>query len=322
MDIVIGLVFVYLLYSLLATILAELIASWFGIKARMLRQAIERMLNDRYYEDTGRNWYQKLFHPLAIFVLYEFKEFKTSMAGQFYRQPSIKYLAKEKTNSKGLFNSKKPSYLRPDNFSETLIQMLKSRGAGATDEQKIGFSLRFNSLQIQPNSLKQIRNLFADAGGNPDKFKEKLNQWYNEMMERLSGWFKRKIQFFLFIIGLAMAIAFNVDSIAIAKKLAKDKNAREQLVQMAISASDSNSAIAKALKQSNDSTVSDSLLKEGYRQVKQASDDAGMVLGIGWNLGSLSKTYSTEVPNTQVVTCLNYASVEPICGKGLKSWRG
>ena len=65
LDIVIGLVFVYLLYSLLATILAELIASWFGIKARMLRQAIERMLNDRYYEDTGRNWYQKLFHPLV-----------------------------------------------------------------------------------------------------------------------------------------------------------------------------------------------------------------------------------------------------------------
>jgi hypothetical protein len=321
LDIVIGLVFVYLLYSLLATIIAELIVSWLGVRARMLRQAIERMLVDRYYEDTGRKWYQKLLHPFAIFFLYEFREFKTGMAGRFYRQPSIKYLAKGKTSYWGIFSSSKPSYLRPDNFSETLIQMLKSKGAGDTDMQKIGFCLKFNTLQIQPNSLKQITGIFADAAGDPDKFKEKLNQWYNEMMERLSGWFKRKIQFILFVIGLIMAITFNVDSINIAKKLAKDKNAREQLVQMAISASDSNSAIAKALAQSNDSTLNDSLLQEGYRQVKQASEDAGMVLGLGWNLEKLSKIYAREIPNTRVVTCWNYATVVTPCGVHPKSWK-
>ena len=320
LDIVIGLVFVYLLYSLLATIINEMIVSWLGIRARMLRQAIERMLNDRYYEDTGRTWYQKLLHPFAIFFLYEFREFKTSMAGRFYQHPSIKYLAKGKTSYWGIFSSSKPSYLRPGNFSETLIQMLKNKGAGETDMQKIGFSLRFNSLQIQTNSLKQITNIYADSAGDIGIFKEKLNQWYNEMMERLSGWFKRKIQFILFIIGLIMAITFNVDSISIAKKLGKDKNAREQLVQMAISASDSNSAIAKALKQSNDSTINDSLLKESYRQVKQASDDAEMVLGLGWNLDNLTKIYTTEIPNSRLVTCWNYASIRPLCGKNLKTW--
>ena len=279
----------YLLYSLLATIVAELIVSWLGIRARMLRQAIERMLNDRYYEDTGRNRFQKMVHPLAIFFLYEFREFKSSMAGRFYQQPSIKYLAKGKTSYWGILSSSKPSYLRPMNFSETLIQMLKDKGAGETVMQKIGFTLRFNTIHMQPNSLKQISNIFDDAGGNEDLFKEKLNQWYNEMMERLSGWFKRKIQFVLFIIGMIMAITFNIDSISIAKKLGKDKTAREQLVQMAINASDSSSSIAKALKESNDSTISDSLMKESYRQVKQASDDAGMVLGLGWNLEKLSR---------------------------------
>jgi hypothetical protein len=241
------------------------------------------------------------------------------MAGRFYQHPSIKYLAKGKTSYWGIFSSSKPSYLRPENFSDTLIQMLKIQGAGDTDMQKIGFSLRFNSLQIQPNSLKQIANIYADSAGDAAVFKEKLNQWYNEMMERLSGWFKRKIQFILFIIGLIMAIMFNIDSISIAKKLGKDKNAREQLVQMAISASDSNSAIAKALKQSNDSTLNDSLLKESYRQVKQASDDAGMVLGLGWNLDNLTKTYAAEFPNSRVITCWNYCSARPLCGKSPKT---
>jgi hypothetical protein len=189
--------------------------------------------------------------------------------------------------------------------------MLKTKGAGNSDMQKIGFSLRVNSLHIQPNSLKQIAVIFEDSGGDPVVFKEKLNQWYNEMMERLSGWFKRKIQFVLFMIGLAMAITFNVDSISIAKKLSKDKNAREQMVQLAISASDSNSAIAKSLRQTNDSTLSDSLLQDGYRQVKQASDDAGMILGLGWNLDNLSKGYTSEIPNTRLITCWNYAGIVP-----------
>ncbi len=320
LDIVIGLVFVYLLYSLLATIVAELIVSWLGIRARMLRQAIERMLNDRYYEDTGRNRFQKMVHPLAIFFLYEFREFKSSMAGRFYQQPSIKYLAKGKTSYWGILSSSKPSYLRPMNFSETLIQMLKDKGAGETVMQKIGFTLRFNTIHMQPNSLKQISNIFDDAGGNEDLFKEKLNQWYNEMMERLSGWFKRKIQFVLFIIGMIMAITFNIDSISIAKKLGKDKTAREQLVQMAINASDSSSSIAKALKESNDSTISDSLMKESYRQVKQASDDAGMVLGLGWNLEKLSRPSTKKIPNSTVITCWNYASVKPLCGESPKPW--
>ncbi len=48
-EVVIGLVFIYLLYSLLVTILGEIIANSLGIRARLLRVAIERMLNDGYY---------------------------------------------------------------------------------------------------------------------------------------------------------------------------------------------------------------------------------------------------------------------------------
>ena len=48
-EVVIGLVFIYLLYSLLVTILGEIISTFLGIRARLLRAAIERMLNDGYY---------------------------------------------------------------------------------------------------------------------------------------------------------------------------------------------------------------------------------------------------------------------------------
>jgi hypothetical protein len=294
LDTVIGLVFVFLLYSLLATILGELIANWLGLRARMLRQAIERLLNDGYNDDAAKEhlnpgirslikWVDQIRRSLGSFFLYEFKEFDNSFAGRFYKQPSIKYLAKGSRKNITLFRKGKPSYIRSENFSDTLVQLLRGKGNGETEMQKIEFCLKFNTLHIQPETLGHLTNLFTDSGNDPEKFRQKLNDWYNEMMERLGGWFKRKIQLILFLLGLIIAFAFNVDSIAITKKLSKDKNAREQLVQMAIKASDSTSSISKAIQQSRDTTIKDSLMKESYRMVKQATDDAGKVLGLGWD---------------------------------------
>ncbi len=45
-NVVIGLIFIYLLYSLLATVIAELIATKLGLKAKNLKEEKNRMLND------------------------------------------------------------------------------------------------------------------------------------------------------------------------------------------------------------------------------------------------------------------------------------
>lgn len=46
LDIFIGLVFIYLLYSLLATIIQEMIATRLAFRAKVLEKAILRMLDD------------------------------------------------------------------------------------------------------------------------------------------------------------------------------------------------------------------------------------------------------------------------------------
>ena len=51
LDVFIGLVLIYLLYSLLITIVSEIITSWIGLRSRMLRVSIEKMLNDGYYDN-------------------------------------------------------------------------------------------------------------------------------------------------------------------------------------------------------------------------------------------------------------------------------
>ena len=283
LDVCIGLVFIFLLYSLLVTIIGEMVSTWLGIRARILRIAIERMLNDGYYareekekKKKAQGWFRRIF-------LYEPEEFTTSFAGRFYEYPSIKYLGRIEQAHRGVVSLTKPSYFTAENFADTIIHLLKDKGAGATHMDKVQFTLKFNTIDIQPNTLKHFRNVFTNSANDISQFKINLMKWFNETMDRATGWYKRKIQFILFWLGFIIAACFNVDAITIALKLAKDDEARTQLVQMGIQAADPGSPISKAIQQSRDSSIEhDTIWAESYRQLKMAEDEANSVLALGW----------------------------------------
>ena len=89
LDVFIGLVLLYLLYSLLISIVGEMIAAWLGLRSRYLRKAIETMLNDEHIAAKRR---ETIIRQVRSFFLYEEKEFRNSFAGKFYAHPSIRYL--------------------------------------------------------------------------------------------------------------------------------------------------------------------------------------------------------------------------------------
>jgi len=60
-NVFIGFSLIFLLYSLLATTLQEIIARWFGLRNRMLLKAVRRMLND----ETSIAWIKRI-KPIAF----------------------------------------------------------------------------------------------------------------------------------------------------------------------------------------------------------------------------------------------------------------
>ena len=86
--------------------------------------------------------------------------------------------------------------------------------------------LEKDAVQILQMHLKNSQYDF-------DTFTKKIEDWYDDSMNRVSGWYKRQTQFILLLIGLVLAIIFNVDVVQIANKLSVDKDARAKLVQMA-----------------------------------------------------------------------------------------
>jgi hypothetical protein len=239
LDVFIGLIFVFLLYSLLATIIQELIASRFGLRARMLQKALRRMLEDG--DDTRTNYtIINYWNELADNISRFFNPFddNNTFLKKFYSHPSIKYLGEGK-----LF--KKPSYLHAHNFSQTIIHLLRGENYDGSTQNESSlikqslnsgqFSVGQQTISVNPQTLKQLNMLFADARQDSFVFKHKLEDWFEETMDRTTGWYKKQTQLILILIGFFLAWTFNVDTIAITKILMKDKKAREQLVELAIS---------------------------------------------------------------------------------------
>ncbi len=227
LDVVIGLIFIYLLYSLLATIIQEILASSFCFRGKILERAILRMLEDENKSDL---------RITSVFGL-----FKKSGNGArpnttsyvFYNHPLIKFLGENKFNSK-------PAYINKQTFSKVLVDLLRGDKVKpgddikqliqkALDEKTVSWGV----AQISDETLSYLRSIWADAEGDINKFKISLENWFEATMERASGWYKKNIQFILFFIGFTIAVVFNVDTIKIISKLEKDPKLREQLLQQA-----------------------------------------------------------------------------------------
>ncbi|WP_343696861.1 hypothetical protein [Flavobacterium sp.] len=267
LDTAIGLIFIFLIYSLLATSINEAIATLFSLRARTLKRGIiEGMLSDC----KNNQWVWKstlesigsFFKELGFLIIGYKPKKKNRLGDKFYDHPIIKNYG-----SSDRFSI--PSYIPKENFSTILIEILdeywdkhKNNIAAYLKENnitdvvdlenlpqitKISYLVKYlqktekpkddckeEDMHIDKEILKILELYLNKSYQNIETFTAQLEKWYDDTMNRVSGWYKRQTQFILFFLGLAIAITFNVDIIDIAGKLSTDKDARDKLVEISI----------------------------------------------------------------------------------------
>ena len=102
----------------------------------------------------------------------------------------------------------------------------------------------------RPQILEEVRTRFAIAAASLGEEEYKLatlrlntETWFNESMDRLSGWYKRKSTLLAFLIGLVLAIILNVDSIDLAQHLWREPAVREALAANATEFTNTNTTL-------------------------------------------------------------------------------
>jgi hypothetical protein len=204
LDLAIGLAFIFLLLSLLASTTQEFIAAFFGLRARTLEEGLRNMLGD---DDAVAAFYK---HPL-IDTLYRGK------------------VTREDVGKGGLKRTTGPSYVSPRAFATFVLDAVAPSDGKLNFVQAAGAESR-----ALPESVKKVLQPLLDAAGNDvEQFRTSVEAWYDDTMARVSGWYKRKTQVILLVIGLVLVLALNANTLTIADRLWTDQAVRATVVQQA-----------------------------------------------------------------------------------------
>jgi hypothetical protein len=206
-EIALGMAFVYLLLSIVCSGLAEWWAARRGLRAKFLRRGMVNLIPDQW------TYLRLAFHP--------------SIQGAFAEGPNkLRY----------------PSYLSPQGFAKALVDVVMDRAAhtqAAASSATVAADtprtpLTAASVQTALATLRQRGDVLANtllpvvagAGNDLTQIYAAVESWYTDSMERVSGWYKRHTKRNLLIIGIAVAVLANVDSIALFRYFAASPSAR------------------------------------------------------------------------------------------------
>ena len=226
-DVAIGLVFVFFILALVCSGINEGISSTLRWRAQDLERGLWELLRDP--EQTAEQATAALEavkkHPL--------------IAPMLYRQNKIDGKARQvrtkdgrlKTSSKTDF----PSYIPSRTFASALLGLDQAVVITKGVDVRTGMRKLGDSIEAIPSKSVQdaLMALLTSAQGDAVHFRHSVEQWYDDHMERVSGWYRRRIQKVLWILAFAVAIALNADTLQIAKRLWVDPTQRAAIVSQA-----------------------------------------------------------------------------------------
>ena len=205
LEVAVGIGFLYLLLSLVCSAITEGIARAFAMRSGTLRSGIRNLLGDPNGE---------------------------SIAKAFYHHPLIKGLYRQ-----GLFDSMirrdgKPSYVSPRTFALALFDTLAP--IEPTSEKRTFDRVRGKVSETENGDLKRaLLVCMDDAEGDLSRARTNVERWFEEVMERVTGWYKRKMQLIIVGVAAAVCVTLNVDSFQVTNALWNDTALRDSVVAAA-----------------------------------------------------------------------------------------
>ena len=194
-DVALGLILLYSTLSLVASVVKEWISSVFGLRAKNLEKGIQTLIGKAH-------------------------------AARLYGHPLVSTLAKEK---------KLPSYIGSGTFASVVVDLLahdengkslvvpKDRAAKLVD--------RVGDDPVLGPTLRALSNAGAETVAD---LRREIADWFDEGMNRVSGWYRRKAQGYIFVIGAVVAISANASTVHVVRDLWEDDALRYALAQQAV----------------------------------------------------------------------------------------
>jgi hypothetical protein len=257
LEVVIGLCFVYFVLSLICSAVTESIASLKGWRAAKLELGIKNLL-------SGSDTVTKEGEALAK---------------QVYDHPLVQALVRPKTGKKAGKRPPWPSYIPSRTFISALLDIGASQSvgdkAGGVDMAVVDVDVKKAIAAIpSPKVQEALLALYRDAKGDAESFRRHAEQWFDDSMQRVSGWYRRHVSVVLWVVGALVVVFLNVDTLRVANTLWTDPAARAAVVARA-----------------------DKVAQQGQGSLNVTKTVSNIELPLGWKLFKLGSG-PQQIPNT------------------------
>ena len=211
-DVAIGLAFVYLLLSLICSAFTEWISRIFALRSGNLEEGIRSLLREDSTNETSGNLVIK--------------------ATNFLDHPIMKGFSPKRWlgSSKGKYA--KPSYIPSRAFAAVTMDLLVPAKKGGTPPGIEEIRTSIETLKNQ-DLQRALLVLLQQGEQNVNAFRTAVEQWFDDGMDRASGWYKRNIQFILLGVAPVVAGSFNADTFLIGQTLWRDEALRNAVASAA-----------------------------------------------------------------------------------------
>ena len=246
LDVAIGMSFIYLILSLIASMVQEALATLVQARAANLQRGLRSLLSGDSIEE-GVSLVDSIYTHGLVRGLYQdpckdyggdagwLSAFRMKLQRLFRVAPPGPIA---NVSDQLLL----PAYIPSRTFALAIIDILnRDKYNGKEPIENIRDFLTAHHAEFQGNkAVEALLALVLDAdamGSNAKakalKLQANVENWFNDSMDRVSGWYKKYTHNVLLVVGLVIAIAFNVDSVRVARTLWLDRDARQGMVDAA-----------------------------------------------------------------------------------------
>ncbi len=206
LEVAIGLSFMYLLLSIVCSTVTEWISWVLKLRAKVLVDGIRKLVTGTASPVEG--------DPAAVFVT------------ELLDHPLINSIKNK--------NGSPPSYINARTFAGALIATV---AAGNSTLSGLRAALEPPPAGVTPaipeHLRKQLAAILADAGNDVGAFRTGVETWFDDAMERVSGWYKRNAQRWTIAVAIAITLILNANTFVIASGMLNDPTARAVFVAQA-----------------------------------------------------------------------------------------
>ncbi len=237
----IGLVFSFAVFSALVSVLTEATARFIGLRGEYLLRGIRSLVDGK--SEFKLRW-GDLMRRSSSEPSPQDGEPAEPMVTKIIEQPMVSRSADKGSAPQNAGNAKLsakdrrrlPSYVSGRSFARALTSIVVPDLSDRTSIDDIRDKV---SRLDRSNPIKEpLLNLLAEAGDDMARFRQGLEEWYDDHMARVSGWYKRHVRWISLGLGALVIVVFNVNAVEITRSLYTDQALRGSVVAQAVDASE------------------------------------------------------------------------------------